>query len=102
MEFKEKLKKIRKEHNLSQQAILYSIKGENGYYNILKKMHEIISIENMQTSSFEVLWAVDEVKIGDKEYEVLYNSFFITEEEVAEFYIEDYHFVVSGEFANGR
>ena len=76
-------------------AILYSIKGEDGYYNILKKIQKIITDENMETSSFDALWLVDEVKIGDSEYEVLYNSFFITEEIVTEFYIEDNHFVVN-------
>ena len=83
-------------------AILYSIKGENGYYNILKKTFKIISVETFETSSFEVLWEVDGLKIGDKEYEVLYNSFFITEETVTDFYIEDYHFVVSGEYVDCR
>lgn len=83
-------------------AILYSIKGENGYYNILKKMQKIISDENMETSSFDALWMVDEVKIEDSKYEVLYNSFFVTEEIVTEFYIGDNHFVVDEVIENSR
>ncbi|MBQ2982418.1 MAG: helix-turn-helix transcriptional regulator [Lachnospiraceae bacterium] len=83
-------------------AILYSIKGENGYYNILKKMQKIIPDENMETSSFDALWMVDEVKIEDSKYEVLHNSFFITEEIVTEFYIKDNHFVVDEVIGNSR
>ena len=83
-------------------AILYSIEGENGYYNILKKIQKVKSDGSTETGSFEPLWMINEVQIGDGKYEVLYNSFFITKENVTEFYVKDNCFVVAEVIENSK
>ena len=68
-------------------GILYSIEGEDGYYNILKKQWGTY-IEPSDILVFE------KVEVSGKEYEVSVNSFFITEELVKEFKIGEEIFVV--------
>jgi len=80
-------------------AILYSIEGKDGYYNILKKGHTVVGYEDGvgETSFFSALSIVDNIQINNEDIEVKYNSFFITEDEVTEFSIGEYNFVVDDE-----
>lgn len=78
-------------------AILYSIKGKSGYYNILKKTGTIVA---WRGDSVDVhyaageLFLLDSLTIAGKSYEVQHNSFFITEEPVTEFSIGEKVFTV--------
>lgn len=78
-------------------AHLYSIKGNDGYYNILRHIGTITGWEEnggLGVSYFEPLWQISQIQIDGKNYEVLYNSFFITEEPVTEFSIGEYDFEI--------
>lgn len=77
-------------------AIIYSIKGENRYYNILKKTYTVNEVKGdyADTMMFGPLMRIDKLKIEENEYEVKYNSFFITDEPVTEFYIGNNYFIV--------
>lgn len=66
-------------------GIFYSIEGENGYYNIIKKNLNLYPKSMLQ---------FDEVEMEGMKYEVLINSFFITEQPVKEFRIGEDIFVV--------
>lgn len=78
-------------------AILYSIEGKNGYYNIWKNRQTIVEFggDTATTTFFEPLLDVDVIWINGKEYEVQYNSFFITDDPVTEFSIGEFDFTVS-------
>ncbi|MGN0379785.1 MAG: helix-turn-helix domain-containing protein [Butyrivibrio sp.] len=75
--------------NDEQVGIIYSIEGEDGYYNIFRAM---IYTTGPVLSYFQDL---DRVTAGGKTYEVLLNSFFISEEPVKEFCIDNVTFTVS-------
>lgn len=77
-------------------AILYSIEGKNGYYNILKKTCTLVEFmgDSAKTTMFGPLFVIDTILIENEEYEVQYNSFFITEEPVTEFSIGENVFFV--------
>ena len=71
-------------HYLS--GYLYSIKGKHGYYNIIKNV-DISPAE-------ETLVTAQSVKIGGVEYELQQGCFFITQEPVEYFEIDDHFFNV--------
>ncbi|MBE5888101.1 MAG: helix-turn-helix transcriptional regulator [Lachnospiraceae bacterium] len=78
-------------------ALLYSIAGKAGYYNILRHVGTIIGWEengSLGVSYFAPLWLISQMQINGKTYEVQYNSFFITEEPVTEFSIGEYDFEI--------
>ena len=78
-------------------ALLYSIEGKAGYYNILRHVGTIIGWEengSLGVSYFAPLWLISQMQINGKTYEVQYNSFFITEEPVTEFSIGEYDFEI--------
>lgn len=77
-------------------ALLYSIKGKDGYYNILKKHYIIVEWggDNATTQTMGELMLIDSLTIDGREYDVQYNSFFITEEPVTEFSIGETNFTV--------
>ena len=79
-------------------AHLYSIEGKNGYYNILRHVGTVIGWEEdggLGVSYFEPLWLISQIQIDGKNYDVQYNSFFITEEPITEFSIEEWLFRIS-------
>lgn len=77
-------------------AILYSIKGKDGYYNILRKRYTLVEWggDSVTTSTMAELMLIDSLTIAGKSYEVQHNSFFITEEPVTEFSIGEKVFTV--------
>ncbi len=77
-------------------AMIYSIEGKNGYYNIIKKRYELVEFsgDTATTTTFGPLVVIDAIQINGKEYEVQYNSFFITEEPVSVFSIGAIDFLV--------
>ena len=66
-------------------GIFYSIEGENGYYNIIKK--------NLNRYPQSLL-KFDEIEVEGIKYEVLVNSFFVTQEPVKEFKIGEDIFII--------
>ena len=79
-------------------AHLYSIEGKDGYYNILRLIGTAIWWEEesgLGVSFFEPLFLVSQIQINGKNYDVQYNSFFITEEPITEFSIEEWLFRIS-------
>lgn len=78
-------------------ALLYSIKGKAGYYNIIRAIGTVTGWVDdgcMGYTSFEPLLLISQIQINGKDYEVQYNSFFITEEPVTEFSIGEHKFTV--------
>ena len=72
-----------------QVGIIYSIKGKDGYYNIIRSL---IKTAGPVLSYFQNL---DVVNVNGKTYEVELNSFFITDEPVKEFSIDNVTVIVS-------
>lgn len=77
-------------------AILYSIEGKDKYYNIIKKRYTITEWheDGVDCTFFAPLLLIDNIQINGKDYEVQYNSFFITDEPVTEFSIGENNFTV--------
>ena len=72
-----------------QVGIIYSIKGKDGYYNIIRALNKIMT---PVPSYFQNL---DVVNVNGQTYEVELNSFFITDEPVKEFSIDNATVIVS-------
>ena len=81
-------------------GLLYSIKGKNGYYNIIKEAYQV-SFENSDefVSEFisDELLCATSVNILDEEYELREGFFFTTQEPVSFFQIGDSLYNVIGQ-----